>query len=234
MTMGQRQNSRPTQNLVEIARETIRRNILDGIFRPDQRLVEAELASQLGISRTPLREALRQLEMKGYVTKRDRTGGYYVAHHASEDIRNILELRQVLETAAIRMACERATQENIDRAREYLRNWDEDFASLKTSGLDRDKLYNEGWNKLFRWNNLFHQEFYNAAGNRLLVAHIQDLRQLDRLKNISRLFRYDDLLAFRKQHYMILDAVEHRDKRRAERAVLLHLKTLYEFYRIFL
>lgn len=224
---------RSKQNLVEMARSTIERNILDGVLRPDQRLVEAELASQLGISRTPLREALRQLEISGYVTKRDNAG-YFVVYHASEDIRNILELREVLEVAAIRLACDRATEEAIDRAAEYLANWDDNFARLKASGLDGDRLYDEGWSKLFRWNDLFHQEFYNASGNKLLVSNIQNLRQLDRLKRISRFFRYEDLLEFRRQHYRILDAVRQRDKGKAEKAVRLHLKTLYQFYRAFL
>ncbi len=233
MVTGQKRSNRPAQNLVEIAREAIQRNILSGIFRPDQRLVEAELASQLGISRTPVREALRQLETTGYVVKRDRTG-YFVVYHASEDIRNILELREILEVAAIRLACDRATQENIDRAAAYLASWDEDFASLKSSRLDQDRLYDEGWNKLFRWNNLFHEEFYHASGNKLLVSHIENLRQLDRLKRISRFFRYEDLLAFRSHHYRILNAVQQRDKLKAEKAVRLHLKTLYGFYRAFL
>lgn len=224
---------KPKQNLVDVARNTIEHNILEGVLRPDQRLIESELANQLGISRTPLREALRQLEIKGYVTKRNHAG-YLVVYHASEDVRNILELREILEIAAIRMACDRATQSNTDRATGYLANWDEDLARLKASGLDHDKLFDEGWNKLFHWNNLFHQEFYNASGNKLLVANIQSLRELDRLKSISRFFRYDDLLAFRNQHYKILDAVRQKDKRKAEKAVHLHLKTLYEFYRNFL
>ncbi len=233
MVTGQTQNSKSRQNLVGLARETIERNILNGVFRPDQRLVEAELASKLGISRTPVREALRQLETRGYVVKRDHAG-YFVVYHAPEDIKDILELRQVLEVAAIRLACDRASQDSIDRAAQYLANWDEDFAQLKSSGLSQDKLYDEGWNKLFRWNNLFHQEFYNASGNKLLVSNIESLRQLDRLKRISRFFRYEDLLAFRQQHYRILEAVTQRNKTKAERAVRLHLETLYRFYRVFL
>lgn len=233
MVTGQKENKGARHNLVEMARNAIERNILDGVFRPDQRLVEAELAKQLGISRTPVREALRQLETSGYVIKRDHAG-YFVVYHAPEDIKNILELREVLEVAAIRMACERATQESIDRAAQYLANWDQDFASLKTSGLAQDKLYDEGWNKLFRWNNLFHQEFYNASGNKLLVANIESLRQLDRLKRISRFFRYEDLVEFRRQHYKILEAVRQRNKAKAEKAVRLHLETLFRFYRVFL
>lgn len=224
---------RSKESLVEMARNIIERNILDGVFRPDQRLVEAEIASQLGISRTPLREALRQLEMRGYVT-RQGNAGYFVVHHAPEDIRNILELREILETAAIRMACDRASEEAIDRAAKYLANWDEEFARLKASGLAGEKLYDEGWNRLFRWNNLFHEEFYNASGNKLLVARIEELRQLDRLKRISRFFRYEDLLEFRRQHYRILEAVRQRNKARAEKAVRMHLDTLFRFYRVFL
>jgi len=220
------------QNLVDMARDAIERYVLDGILRPGQRLVEAELANQLGISRTPLREALRQLEIRGYITRRNHA--YFVVHHASEDVRDILELREILEVAAIKMACDRATREHVDRAAVCLANWDKDFAALKSSGLDRDRLFDEGWNKLFRWNDLFHQEFYSASGNKLLVSTIQNLRQLDRLKQVSRFFRYDDLLEFRRQHYKILDAVRQRDKRRAEKAVRLHLETLYKFYRVLL
>ena len=68
------------------AREKLESFIKTGVLRPDQRLIEEDLAEKLGLSRTPLREALHQLEMKGYVVKIP-TSGYVVAYHTYDDIK---------------------------------------------------------------------------------------------------------------------------------------------------
>ena len=102
-------------NLVNTARDAIERYIFDRVLRPDQRLIESELSEKLGLSRTPLREALRQLEVKGLITKLP-TGGYVVTYYTAEDVINIFEIREALETLAMRLACDRATREQLDRA----------------------------------------------------------------------------------------------------------------------
>lgn len=223
---GQKKDKR---NLAEKARQEIENKILAGGLRPDHHIIEAELADQLGISRTPLREALRQLEVKGLLKKRNSVG-YTVVYHSPQDLRNTYEIRMSLESTAIRLACENATNEHIDRAAAFLVRYDEALTTqsqrIKNGGLfffsypdaDHD------------WNSLFHKEIYRASGNELLTTQIMNIRDLDRLKRITLKLTLGDLLVFQSQHYKILDAVTQRNKGKAVRAVQSHIKNLYHFY----
>jgi DNA-binding GntR family transcriptional regulator len=206
--------SQPKKKLGTQAREKLENYIETGVLRPDQRLIEEELATRLGLSRTPLREALRQLEIKGYVTKSPTTG-YVVTYHTNRDIEEIFEAREALETKALQMACERISQEQISRAAEYLFHEKKSLNSI--SGM-------------WHWNNLFHDEMYGACGNKLLFSMIQSTRDKDRVINMSRAFKESDLPLIHDQHQRILDAVSQGDKKKAVSAVKRHLRTLLDIY----
>lgn len=206
--------SQPKKKLGTQAREKLENYIETGVLRPDQRLIEADLASRLGLSRTPLREALHQLEIKGYVTKSPTTG-YVVTYHTNRDIEDIFEAREALETKALQLACERITQEQIGRAQEYL--YHEKKTTNSISGM-------------WHWNNLFHDEMYGACGNKLLSSMIQSTRDKDRVINMSRVFKQSDLPLIHEQHQRILDAVSQGDKKKAVIAVKRHLRTLLDIY----
>jgi DNA-binding GntR family transcriptional regulator len=206
-------------NLVNTARDAIERYIFDRVLRPDQRLIESELSEKLGLSRTPLREALRQLEVKGLITKLP-TGGYVVTYYTSEDVIHIFEIREALETQAMRLACDRATREQLDRAGECCNQFDRAIIGLGTDGVD--------------WNNLFHEEMYNACGNKQLISAIQNYRDVVQLKHVSQFYSEEYLERFGKEHRSILDAVRQRDKNKAELAVKTHLNTVCDTYIKFL
>ena len=212
-----------------MARQTIERHILEGVLRPDQHLVEVELSEQLGISRTPLREALRQLEIKGYLTKR-RSVGYVVTRHTTRDIREVMEVRIALETLAAKLACDRITEEQLTRAETYLKNYYRMLAAPDISTVNFNIFY--GGEK--DWNTLFHQEIYRAAGNKLLASQIDALRNVDWLKHVAQYFSYADLLEFRKQHFALLDTIKERDKSKCEIAITQHMEKLFHFYSLFM
>lgn len=207
-------SGRPRKSLGTQAREKLESFIETGVLRPDQRLIEEDLAEKLGLSRTPLREALHQLEIKGYVVKSPTTG-YVVAYHTDEDIKEIFEVRVALETRAMQLACDRITDEQIARASEY---------------LFYEKQSLESISAMWHWNNLFHDEMYGACGNKLLVSLIQSVRDKDRVINMSRSFKLSDYPVIHEQHQRILDAVSRRDKRAAVSAVKHHLKMLLDVY----
>lgn len=204
----------PKKRLGIQAREKLENFIATGVLRPDQRLIEEDLAEQLGLSRTPLREALHQLEIKGYVVK-SPSSGYVVAYHTNDDIKDIFEVRVALETRAIQLACERITDEQIAQASEY---------------LFHEKQSLESASAMWHWNNLFHNVMYDACGNKLLISLIQGVRDRDRVINMSRTFKQNDYPVIHEQHQRILDAVIYRDKKAAASAVKRHLKLLLEVY----
>jgi len=201
--------------LVNTARDSIEKYIFDRVLRPDQRLIESELASKLGLSRTPVREALRQLEVKGLITKLP-TGGYVVTYYTATDVRNIFEIRMALETLAMNLACDKATQSQLDRAEECCNQYDKSLEEPHKGGVD--------------WNNLFHEELYKACSNKQLIATIQNLRDVVQLKHVSQSYSVEDFRLFGGEHRSILEAVKQRDKRKAELAVRQHLKTVRDSY----
>ena len=105
--------------LRDVVFKTLRQAILKGDLAPGERLMEIQLANQLGVSRTPIREAIRKLELEGLVIMIPRRGAE-VAKITEKDLKDVLEVRTSLEELAIGLACERITDEKIERLKEAL------------------------------------------------------------------------------------------------------------------
>lgn len=213
--MAKIRESESRSSLVNKAKDAIERDIFNRVLRPDQRLIESELADKLSLSRTPVREAMRQLEMKGLITKLP-TGGYVVTYYTAADVVNIFQIREALETLAMKLACDRATRQQLDRAEEYCNQFDKAITEPGDEGVD--------------WNNMFHAEMYNACGNKQLIAAIQNYRDVVQLKHVSQFYNEEYLIMFGREHRNILEAVRQRDKIKAEKAVRAHLSTVCETY----
>ena len=100
--------------LRDVVFQTLRQAILKGELKPGERLMEIQLAQKLGVSRTPVREALRKLELEGLVIMIPRRGAI-VADITIQDLNDVLEVRIVLENMAIEKACARMTEEDIEK-----------------------------------------------------------------------------------------------------------------------
>ena len=105
--------------LRELVFEAIREAIVDGTLEPGERLMEAQLAEDLGVSRTPVREAIRQLELAGFVVMIPRRGAY-VADISIKDVADVFEIRGALEALAASLAAERASEEEIEQLERLL------------------------------------------------------------------------------------------------------------------
>ena len=95
--------------LRDVVFNTLRRAILKGELKPGERLMEITLGNQLGVSRTPIREAIRKLELEGLVVMAPRKGAK-VASITERDLNDVLEVRKGMEVLAISLACERITE----------------------------------------------------------------------------------------------------------------------------
>ena len=102
--------------LRDVVFNTLRESILTGEMKPGERLMEIHLANRLGVSRTPIREAIRMLELEGLVTMIPRKGAQ-VAQITEKGLRDVLEVRQALDALAMELACERITEEEIRELR---------------------------------------------------------------------------------------------------------------------
>ena len=107
------------QPLREVVCENLRDAIKKGILEPGERLMEVQLADELGISRTPVREAIRKLEQEGYVIMMPRRGTY-VADVSEVDVKEIFEIRSALESLATGLAARRIEQEELEELQNLL------------------------------------------------------------------------------------------------------------------
>jgi DNA-binding GntR family transcriptional regulator len=214
--------------LIDKAKIAIEDDILNGSLHPYERIIEEEIARKLGLSRTPVREALKQLEVKGLVTRLP-TRGLIVTPITSQDIYNMFEVRENLEVLAIHLACERANEEQLNRAAQYLVQYQEELVVLERKRPQESELvYHTPLEP--DANELFHLELNKASGNERLVYYIQMVRDAQRLAFVSRHFGPEDLELFMKQHDMMLEGVRSRSKEKAEKAVREHLNTVRDFF----
>ena len=107
------------QPLREVVCETLRDAIRKGTLKPGERLMEIQLAEELGVSRTPVREAIRKLELEGYVIMMPRRGTY-VANLSIRDVNEVFEIRTSLDSLASGLAAERITDEELERLQRLL------------------------------------------------------------------------------------------------------------------
>jgi DNA-binding GntR family transcriptional regulator len=155
---------------VEQAYEAIRLDILSGTIKPGERLREEDLVKRVGVSRTPVREALRRLEADGY-TVVEANRGATVASHSKRDVDEIYGLRALLEGHAARRAATRITPDQLAHM-EVLNRQMDDIASQ--SGLDETQKQL----RRIELNQAFHQIVLDACDNARLAALIRQLAQV--------------------------------------------------------
>lgn len=171
--------------------DELRRGILNGRFEPGERLVEERLAEELGVSRNPIREAIRTLTSEGLVEVSPRRGALVVSL-SREEGEELLEVRAALEGANARLAARRGDKQILERLREILTQ-----GSAAVEGNDLSELAG--------LNDAFHAELARAGHNRMLADLIRSLRDRS-----APLFRGTGTAASRRswsEHEGILRAV---------------------------
>jgi len=191
--------------------DVIRQAIITGELYPNQRLVESEIARKLEISRTPVRDALNRLKIQGYVSQLPRRG-WIVVPHSKRHIRNLFEVRDALESMAVRLACQRVTQEQLDRAAQYHEQ-------------SKEVLHGQDVARLVELNIAFHMELYEGCDNEQLLSLIKTFMDSFLYTRLVRVFTAKDWQRnVITQHGCILQAVEQRNPRRAEKAIHEHMQ----------
>ena len=195
--------------LREIVFETLREAILSGKLEPGERLMEIQLAEEMGVSRTPVREAIRKLELEGFVAMIPRKGAY-VAGISQKDVTDVFEVRAALEALAAGLAAERATDEEIEN-------------------LDRSLLaYSAQTNKqdiigIVESDTDFHDLLYKCSRNERLQSMITLLREIIqrvRTVSLSQPGRSKDAV---EEHRQIVDAIAERNVELAQHLAREHI-----------
>lgn len=203
--------SEPSSLTLE-ARDLLRRQIIEGELLPRERLVAADLAEKLQVSRTPVREALYLLVAEGLVVGAKR--GFAVREFTPSEVGEIYEVRAALEGMAARLAAERGSAEEI--------------AAVLTVGASTVTLAHSARQVLVDRNTLFHKAIFAAAGNgRLARLNGQNSEHFFNYR-IADLYTDDEAVASVDGHRAIEAALERRDGAAAEQAARDHIMEALE------
>lgn len=196
--------------LREVVFHTLREAILTGELEPGEHLMEVKLANKLGVSRTPVREAIRKLELEGLVVMTPRRSAE-VAKITKEDLIDVLEVRKVLESLAIQLSCKNRSEEDLIKLKENLKSF---------------KLYinKNSVTEIATTDVQFHEIIYNSTGNRRLNQILYNLREQMyryRLEYIKDRQTRKNLIL---EHEEIIQSIQERNVDRAKKAILIHIE----------
>jgi DNA-binding GntR family transcriptional regulator len=200
--------------LADQAYAAVRGYIVEGALPPGTRLVEQKLTQSLGVSRTPLREALRRLEQDGLI-ERQRGGGLFVTELTDEGLKEIMGIRAVLEGYCARLAAERATEEQLAA----LQRAHDDAAAA----IERDDLA-----ALVAANTRFHDGIDAASRSPRCIAMISDIREWVLRYRSEALADTATRQRSFEQHVEMLGALRAREGRRVEQLMRDHIGELAE------
>lgn len=195
--------------LRDVVFNTLRQEILTGNLKPGERLMEIHLANKLGVSRTPIREAIRKLELEGLVIMIPRRGAE-VAQITLKNLKDVMEVRRALDVLAIELACERMDQQKLDTL--YLAC--EHFSSAVKTKDTR---------KLAEADVAFHDKIVVSTGNTRLIQLVSNLSEqmyryrFEYLKDVSS----HEML--RQEHMEMYQSILQKDKKTAADVVRRHI-----------
>lgn len=195
--------------LRDVVFNTLRQAILRGELKPGERLMEIQLANKLGVSRTPIREALRKLELEGLVNMVPRKGAE-VADITEKSLRDVLEVRKALEELSVQLACEKITEEEIEELKRVAERF-------------KDTLDDQDVTKIAEADVAFHNVIYTATDNQKLILLLNNLREQMyryRVEYLKKEEAYPQLIA---EHEELIDNISKRNKEEATRIMCEHI-----------
>lgn len=192
----------------------LRDKILEGDFKKSEKLVEAKLAEELGVSRTPVREALKQLELEGLVENLPNRG-VYVKGITRQDVDDIYTIRMAIEGISVEWAIERMTPEELKRIEEIY-----ELMEFYTSKNDVDKIS--------ELNTKFHEAIYKATKSRYLEQILKDFQYYIKNTREKSLKTQGRLQTALDEHKEILENLKVRNKEAARKSLEKHIITSKE------
>ena len=200
--------------LRDVVFQTLRAAILRGELKPGERLMELQLAAKLGVSRTPIREAIRMLEQEGLAITIPRKGAE-VAKMTEKDMEDVLQIRCVLEELAARVSCHKINDGELRELKVAMSEFDEKTKADNVVELAKADV-------------TFHDLIYKAADNPKLSMLLNNLREQMyryRTEYLKDTQRHSQLI---QEHHEIVKALELRDEEQVVKIIRQHLKNQEE------
>lgn len=199
--------------LRDVVFNTLRKAILNGTLKPGERLMEVHLANKLGVSRTPIREAIRKLELEGLVVMIPRKGAE-VAKISEKSLQDVLEVRRALDVLIAELACSRITDEEIIKLKSAAEHFETE-TSIDSPEKDAAKLA--------KADIAFHDIIVDATRNGRLKSLVNNLAE--QMYRYRFVYLTDESIHSNlvKEHAAILDAISRNDKEAAAEAARIHI-----------
>ena len=194
--------------------DKIRSDILNGKYKRGEELVESSIGKELGISRTPVREAIRQLELEGLVQLVPNKGAF-VTGISEKDVRDIYLIRARLEGLAARMAAKNITPELLD-------------AMEETVVLSEYLAKTEHYEQVCEMDSKFHKLLYKASGSRILEHTLTDFHQYVQRVRMASIMKKRRMEKSNDEHDAILTAIREHDEEKAELVATRHISNTVE------
>ena len=195
--------------LRDVVFNTLRQAILTGELKPGERLMEIHLANRLGVSRTPIREAIRKLELEGLVTMIPRRGAE-VAQITEKSMKDVLEVRRTLDALSAELACERITQEEEEALKKACQDF-EDAVKTKDAKV------------IAKADVALHDIIAAATGNQRLIQLINNLAEQMyryRFEYIKDASQHERII---QEHRIIYESIINKNKEAASEMAKTHL-----------
>ena len=196
--------------LRDVVFNTLREAILKGELQPGERLMELQLAAKLGVSRTPIREAIRMLEQEGLAVTIPRKGAE-VAKMTEKDMEDVLQIRDVLDELAASIACEKISGEQLEELCQTMREFEE---SLKTGVITR----------IAEADVHFHDIIYQSTGNPKLVSMLSNLREQMYRYRVEYLKDQKNYPVLVQEHSEIVKGLAEKNKEKVMAAMHNHVR----------
>lgn len=195
--------------LRDVVFQTLRRSILMGELAPGERLMEVKLADRLGVSRTPIREAIHKLELEGLVVLSPRKGAS-VAKITEKDLNDVLEVRCSLEELAVELACRRISAEQICLLKETMEKF--------CSAINKDDL-----TAIAEQDVAFHDVIFAATDNNRLIQLLNNLREQMYRYRVEYLKDSESHTRLIDEHNEIIEDIENGNIEEARKNIKAHI-----------
>ncbi|MBR5800204.1 MAG: GntR family transcriptional regulator [Lachnospiraceae bacterium] len=192
----------------------LREDILSGKYEEHEELKEVAIGEELGVSRTPVREAFRQLELEGLIQIVPNKGAY-VTGITVKDVKDIYMIRSSLEGMCARLATENITNEQLEELEE----------NVYLASFHAAKGHMEQMAEL---DNRFHHILYEACDSKMLQKLLQDFHQYVMRVRRKTLSTKERGMASNEEHKLIMEAIKDKNAAEAERLATLHMINAYE------
>ncbi len=188
----------------------LQNDILNGKYKAGDSLIETKLSEDMGVSRTPIREAIRQLELEGLVRTVPNKGAV-VKGITKKDIEDIYTIRMMIEGLAAKWAAENITEEELDELKE-------------TVELERFYTEKEDTAHILQFDSKFHEIIFRASKSQPLMHTLSNFHHYVRRARNASLSMPGRALEALKEHRLILKAIEERKTEIAEKLTVQHIK----------